>query len=347
MRAWVLYHSLPKDSTPDKEKMWEGALRWEEVPLPALQASHVRVRVKAAALNRRDLWIALGLYPAIQYPAILGSDGCGEVVEVGSPTLSHLKGKRIIINPALDWGASEKAQQDSFHILGMPTHGTLAEFVDVPAENIHAAPEFLSDEEAAAIPLAGLTAYRALFVQGELQPGMRVLITGIGGGVAIWALQLAVAAEAEVWVTSSSPEKIEKAQKLGAKDGVIYAQEGWSKLLSQQAGTFDLIVDGTGGEFFSEYISLVSPGGKIVVYGATRGNPSKIDLRRLFWRQICIVGSTMGSPQNFASLLEFIKQKQIRPFLEHVMPINALPDALTRLWKGEQIGKIVLYQNSL
>ena len=342
MFAWRLHASLPRGAAPIEEKMWKDVLKWESVELPPLLPTHARVRIEAAALNRRDLWIALGLYPGIQYPAILGSDGCGTVVEVGEAVDSAWIGQRVLINPSLDWGPSERAQAETYHILGMPTWGTFAEYVDIPAENLHLVPAHLSVTEAAAVPLAGLTAYRATFVQGQLKPGERLLVPGIGGGVAVWVLQLAVAAGAEVWVTSSRPEKITTAQQLGAKGGVLYTQPDWAKALLRQAGPFDLVVDGVGGELFGEYLSLVVPGGRIVVYGATRGNPPTFDLRRLFWRQIHVIGSTMGSPRDFAALMDFISRKQIHPFVETVLPLSALPEALTRLYQGQQLGKIVL-----
>lgn len=342
MYAWRLHASLPKGVIPTEEKVWKEVLRWEAVDSPSLLPTHVRVRIEAAALNRRDLWIALGLYPGIRYPAILGSDGCGEVIAVGAKVDPQWIGQRVLINPSLEWGPSERAQAESYHILGMPTWGTLAEYVDVPAENVHPVPAHLSQVEAAAVPLAGLTAYRATFVQGQVEAGQRVLVPGIGGGVAVWVLQLATAAGAEVWVTSSRPEKLQTAQRLGAQGGVLYTQPDWAKTLLHTAGPFDLIVDGVGGEAFGEYLSLVAPGGRIVVYGATRGNPPAFDLRRLFWRQAHVIGSTMGSPRDFAALLEFITRKQLRPFVETRLPFSAFPEALTRLYRGDQMGKIVL-----
>ncbi|MEN2993084.1 MAG: zinc-binding dehydrogenase [Bacteroidia bacterium] len=343
MWAWRLHASLPRTATSLEAADWLRVLRWEEVDLPKLPEGWARVRLLAAALNRRDLWITLGLYPGIQYPAILGSDGCGEVVAVGAGVSSDWLGQRVLINPSLNWGRDERVQGERYHILGMPSWGTLAEYVDVPAENLHPMPAYLSPVEAAAIPLAGLTAYRAVFVQGALQPGEKVLIPGIGGGVAVWALQLAVAAGAEVWVASSRPEKIETAQRLGAKGGILYTEKNWAESLLQRAGSFDLIVDGVGGEVFSAYQLLLAPAGRVVIYGATRGNPPSFDLRRLFWRQSRVIGSTMGSPRNFSDLLSFIERHQIRPLVEHTYPITALPQALARLWQGDQMGKIVLH----
>lgn len=342
MYAWQLHASLPRDTQPLGDKVWEKVLKWEAVEDRPLPAGYARVRIHAAALNRRDLWIGLGLYPGIQYPVILGSDGCGEVIAVEAPKAAHWIGQRVLINPSLHWGPDERVQSEQYEILGMPSRGTFAEYVDVPVENLHPIPGHLSDVEAAAIPLAGLTAYRATFVQGRLQPGEKVLVPGIGGGVAVWVLQLAVAAGAEVWVLSSSEAKLQTAHKLGAVGGALYTDPDSTRALVQRAGAFHLIVDGVGGELFPLYQQLIAPGGRIVVYGATRGNPPSFDLRRLFWKQIHVIGSTMGSPSNFAALLRFIEEKRLRPFVETVLPFLALPEALTRLWTGNQMGKIVL-----
>lgn len=342
MYAWQLHASLPKNTHPIGEKVWEEVLKWEKVELPPLSPGYARVRLLASALNRRDLWIGLGLYPGIRYPAILGSDGCGEVVEVNAPSAQKWIGQKVILNPSLYWGDDERVQSERYEILGMPSRGTFAEYVDVPVENLHLVPSHLTEVEAAAVPLAGLTAYRATFVQGGLKAGEKVFIPGIGGGVALWALQLAVAAGAEVWVASSSEAKIAKAVQLGAAGGILYTQEGWVQTLVEKAGQFHLIVDGIGGEVFPSYLHLIAPGGRIVVYGATRGNPPMIDLRRLFWKQAHIIGSTMGSPKDFAALLAFIEKTKLRPHVETVLPLRAFPAALTQLWTGSQIGKIVL-----
>jgi len=346
MYAWQLHASLAPDAQQKAENMWEKVLRWEKVEDIPLREGYARVRVRAAALNRRDLWIGLGLYPGIRYPAVLGSDGCGEVVEVNHPEAQSWLGRRVVLNPSLNWGSDERVQSERYEILGMPSRGTFAEYVDVPIENLHLVPDYLSDVEAAAIPLAGLTAYRATFVQGRLQPGEKVLIPGIGGGVAVWVLQLAVAAGAEVWVLSSSEAKLQTAQRLGATGGALYNDPSWTRTLAQKVGAFDLIVDGVGGELFPLYQQIIAPGGRIVVYGATRGNPPTIDLRRLFWKQMHIIGSTMGSPTNFTALMAFITEKKIKPFVETILPFSALPEALTRLWRGQQMGKLVLQSES-
>src|ERR1700694_2681585 len=190
--------------------------------LPDLVAAPGRavVRLKAAALNHRDLWTQLGLYPNIKLPVTLGSDGAGVVTSVGTEADRSWVGREVIINPSLDWGPDPRAQGKDFRILGLPDNGTFAEQVSIPVANLAPKPAHLSWEQAAALPLTGLTAWRALFPRAQLKPGERVLVTGTGGGAALIALQFAAAAGATVWVTSSSPEKLARAETLGAAGGV-------------------------------------------------------------------------------------------------------------------------------
>jgi len=321
----------------------EEGLRVEEVELAPLLPGQARVRVLAAALNRRDEWIRQGRYAKIRYPAILGSDGCGIVEAVGSEEHRAWVGKVVIINPSIGWGENPRAQGRQYEILGMPRAGTLAEYVDVPVDRLHEKPPHLSPLEAAALPLAGLTAYRALFTQGQLQPQQKVLITGIGGGVAVTALQFAVAAGARVFVTSGRLEKLERAQLLGAFGGVSYHHPEWERLLRELAdGEFDLIVDSAGGEPFNILLGLTAPGGTIVVYGATLGAVPQLNLHRIFWRQLRIVGSTMGTDEEFVAMVEFVTRHQLVPVIDSVFPFERVVEAFERLRSEEHMGKIVV-----
>ena len=308
-------------------------------PLPA--TGEVVVSIHAAALNHRDVWIKLGQYAGLKWPCIPGSDGAGIVTEVGSGVDPAWVGREVIINPALNWGEREHAQGAQFGILGLPRDGTLAERVAVPATQLSPKPTHLSWEESAALPLAGLTAYRAVCVRGQLHTGQRVLITGIGGGVALSALQFAVAHGAEVWVTSSSPVKIERAIALGAKGGFDYTQPGWAKAAAT-SGLFDLVVDGAGGDGFEGLVDLTPSEGRIVVYGATRGNPPTLTLRKIFWRQISLLGSTMGSPSDWSMMLTFLALHHIKPVVSDVLPMERAAEAFALMERGEQFGKIVV-----
>ena len=239
-------------------------LRLEDRPAPLPAPGQALVALKAAALNRRDFWITRGMYPGVRTPVILGSDGAGVVAEVGNDVSGDLVGQEVVINPGWDWGESEAAQSSAFRILGMPDDGTFAESVAVPAEYLHPKPTHLDWHEAAALPLAGVTAYRAVFSRGELQPGETMLVSGIGGGVAMFALQFAVAAGATVLVTSSSDEKITNAVELGATAGFNYRAEDWHKRLRAKHEPVDLIIDSAGGEGYGRLIGLAAAGGRIV-----------------------------------------------------------------------------------
>jgi len=309
----------------------EQPLVYREVADVQADSDHSVVSLKAAALNRRDAWIQMGQYGGLKFPIILGSDGCGRTAD----------GRAVVIDPTLDWGPDPRAQQRSFRILGLPDDGTLAEQVRVPTRNLYDKPAHLSDEQAAALPLAGLTAYRALFTRAGLQTGERVLVTGVGAGTAAFALQFAVAAGAQVWVTSGHAHKLQRAQELGAQGGVDYKDAEWSKKLAQ-VGPFDVIIDSAGGDGFTQLIELARPGGRIANFGATVGNPSKIDLRRIFWKQLSILGTTMGNPQDFAAMLAFVNAKKLVPVIDQVFPLQEANAALKRIRATEQFGKIVL-----
>jgi zinc-binding alcohol dehydrogenase/oxidoreductase len=313
-----------------------------EVPDLTAAPGQAVVRLKAAALNHRDLWTQLGLYPGIKLPITLGSDGAGTVTAVGSPGDQSWVGREVIINPALGWGADPRAQGPDFRILGLPDNGTFAEQVAIPVANLAPKPAHLSWEQAAALPLAGLTAWRALFTRAQLKSGERVLVTGVGGGAALFALQFAIAAGAEVWVTSSSPEKIARAQALGAKGGAKYRDTDWAATLQKQSGRFDVIVDSAGGDGFGSLIDLTAPGGRIVFFGATTGNPKALDMRKSFFRQINLLGTTMGSPADFAGMTKFVETHKITPVVDRVFPLDQADAALRHMEAAAQFGKIGL-----
>lgn len=305
----------------------------------------VVVQLKSASLNRRDYWITQGMYPGIEPPVVLGSDGAGVVTAVGSELGNFWKGREVLINPALNWGSNQSFQNSDFNILGLPRDGTFATEVAIPATQLHAKPRHLNWHEAAALPLAGLTAYRALFSQGELQPGQNVLITGIGGGVATFALQFAVSAGATVWVTSSSDTKISRAVELGAKGGFDYTKDDWWKDFSKRAGEPNLIIDSAGGAGYGALLNLAAPGGRIVNYGATAGPPPKLDLFKVFWKQLRLVGTTMGSPSDFTAMLALVDKQQIRPVIDEVFPLADGNTAIDRMQSSPQFGKYVLSIN--
>jgi NADPH:quinone reductase-like Zn-dependent oxidoreductase len=314
-----------------------------EKPKPRLsKEGDVLVKVNAAALNHRDQWIREGKYPGIRFGVTLGSDGSGVVEQVYSESDSKLLGKEVIINPNLNWGDQEDYQSTNYSILGMPTDGTFAEYVVVNADRIHEKPEYLDLNEAAAIPLAGLTAYRSLFMKGNLQSNSRVLITGIGGGVAQCALQLALAQNCKVDVLSTSNSKIENSISLGANAGFNIKEENWSKNAKDISNGYHLILDSVGGDYFNALIDLLMPGGRIVFYGASAGTPGRVDLYKLFWKQAALIGSTMGSDKEFQLMLDYYKKNQLKPKIDKIFTLENYLDAFDRLKRGEQMGKLLI-----
>lgn len=312
-------------------KAKNAPLAFESIDLPTPGAGQVTVQLKAAALNHRDNWITKGLYPNIREDIILGSDGAGVV-----------DGREVIINPNNDWGDNERYPSPDYLILGMPNHGTFSEQLVCNADRVADKPAHLSMEQAAALPLAGLTAYRALFSRCQAKAGEQVLISGVGGGVALFACQFAVAAGADVWVTSGSPEKIEKAVALGAKGGANYREEGWAKKLKKETGGFDVIIDSAGGPGFGDLVKVTKPGARIGLYGGTRGNWENVAPPIVFFNQIDILGSTMGSDKDFADMVAFVNKHKIEPVVDATFSLADGNDAIARMNNGDQFGKIVL-----
>ena len=311
-------------------------------PEPQPAAGEAVVAIRAAALNHRDVWIKTGQYAGLKWPCQPGSDGAGVVMAVGDGVDAAWSGREVVINPSFDWGSDEQTQGPNFTILGLPRAGTLAEKISVPVAQLSEKPAHLSWEEAAALPLAGLTAYRALFARARLRAGERVLVTGIGSGVAWFALQFAVMCGADVWVTSSSAEKIAKAIALGAKGGFHYTRADWAVEAAKIAGMFDVIVDSAGGAGFGDLIDLAAPGGRIVFFGGTRGNGPALPLRKIFWRQLSLLGTTMGSPADWSAMLEFVALHRVRPVVSEVFPLARAAEAFALMERGGQCGKIVV-----
>lgn len=317
-------------------------LQYEDVPDPQPGANEVVVRLRTAALNRRDVFITYGQYPGIELPAIPGSDGAGEIAAVGDGVTRFSGGEDVIINPGLSWGGDVNKKRNDFNILGVPTNGTYAQYVKVPADNVFPKPDHLSWEEAAALPLGGVTAYRALVTKGQVKEGETVLIPGIGGGVATFLVQFAAACGADVFVTSSKDEKIAKAKEFGAVGGVNYASENWSKELKKLTGGVDLSVDSIGGEVFDKLLSLGKVGSRIVTFGATKGPIPNLVMPKVFLKEISIHGSTMGSPQEFQQMLDLVEKQQIHPVIDRTFSLEEAADAQKRMENGENFGKIVL-----
>jgi zinc-binding alcohol dehydrogenase/oxidoreductase len=317
-------------------------LRTEEWPVPVPQIGEVLIRLRAAAVNHRDVWIRRGQYAGIRLPVILGSDGVGTVVDAGDAESAEWIGKDVVIDPSVGWGTDLRAHSSSLAILGMPEHGTYAQYVKVPTGSLHIKPAHLSIEQAAALPLASVTAFRAVVTRGEAKAGEVAVVTGIGGGVALAALGIAHHLGVAVHVTSGSDEKLSAACSHGASGGVNYRRNDWPRaLISQIGGRPDLVIDGAGGEAFNQALDLVRPGGRVVSYGATLGAAPSVDVRRIFWKQLDVRGTTMGSKPDFAEMLK-LYSAGLCPLVDSVYDLEDTAAAHVRMERGEQFGKIVL-----
>jgi NADPH:quinone reductase-like Zn-dependent oxidoreductase len=320
-------------------------LSYEDAPDPKPGPGETVVRLHAAALNRRDVFVTRGQYPGAKpeaLPVILGSDGSGEVVARGDGAGGPDEGTEVVINPALYWGEDPQKPGKEYRILGLPDDGTFAQLVKVPSENVFPKPSHLSHEEAAAIPLGALTAYRALVTRGGVEKGETVVVPGIGSGVATFVVQIAAALGARVFVTSGDDEKIEKAKELGAEGGVNYNSEDWSRELKSMTGSVDLSVDHVGGEAFDAMVSLARPGSRIVTFGATAGPKVTVVMPRIFLKHLTILGTAMGTNEEFGAMLDLFAEHGLRPTINETFPLQETAAAMEYLEEGSGIGKIVL-----
>lgn len=310
-------------------------------PVPVLAPGKALIRIKAAALNRRDEWIREGKYPNIKLGVTMGSDGAGIVEAVHDEVDEPWIGQEVVINPNIDWGTDPEVQSSKYTILGMPVDGTFAEYIVVSIDRLQRKPRHLDFLQAAALPLGGLTAFRALFKRGGLKPGHNVLISGFGGGVAQFAFLFAQAVGANVYVTSGSDEKVEKALKLGAKGAYNYKREASYSDLWKTKGGFNLVIDSAGGDQINSFIKVLRPNGKVVFYGATTGLPSKLDLYRMFWNQLSLMGTTMGNDHEFNEMLAFVSGSQIKPIIDSIRPFTKIAESFPDITKPNKVGKIV------
>lgn len=326
-----------------REKGGPEKLKIEEVPTPEPGPNEVRVKLKTSALNRRDYWITMGLYPGMAFPVIAGSDGAGVIDKVGPGADPKLVGREVVVYPARAWGDNPVHFGKEFRVLGMPDQGTFAEYICCPDTDVVARPAHLTWEQCAAVPLAGLTSWRAVVTQAEVRKGQKVLVTGAGSGVSTFAILWAVHLGADVFVTSGSDGKIEKARAIGARGGVSYRDPECYRKLREMSGGFDAIIDSAGGDALNDVLDTLAGGGRYVFFGATLGNPSKgLDLRKLFFRHARIQGTTMGTPAEFRAMLEFLCSKKLEPVVDRVLPMAEAAAAHKLMETFAQTGKIVL-----
>lgn len=319
-------------------------LQYTDHPDKRPEQRQVKVRLRTAGLNHRDLFIIAAAASAAEgdsgpiQPCVLGSDGAGVIEETGEGVSGLSKGMEVIINPCLGWDRADEVPVVP-DILGYPADGTFAEYVIVPEQNVVPKPAYLSWEEAGVLPLAALTAYRALFTRGNLKRGDHVLIPGIGGGVATFAALMAAAAGARVTVTSRSEAKRAAALQLPVTQ-VIDSNSRWREEL--QSNPVDLILDSVGPATFEQYFEVIKPGGRIVMFGASSGDDLTIPARAIFFPQLQLLGTSMGSHEEFTAMLEFMEQHQIHPIMDSVYSLAETPLALQRMERAEQLGNIAL-----
>ena len=301
-------------------------LRYEDVPDPKAGDGEALVELRAASLNHLDVWIRKGL-PSVPKPRILGADGAGVIAGTG---------ERVVINPGIMSGGK-------VHIVGETMDGTHAELIALPREYLHPIPDDLSFEEAAAFPLVFETAYRMLVTRARVQAGEWVPIWGIGGGVATAALSIAKALDALVIVTSSSDAKLERASELGADATVNHANDDVvARVKEVTSGGAHVVVDDVGDATWKRTLDAARPEGRIVVCGATTGPNPPAALHRVWWKQLTILGSTMGTKADFEGAYALIAEGRARPVVDEVVPLAEIAAAHARLEAGEQLGKIVL-----
>ncbi|HKI90864.1 MAG TPA: zinc-binding dehydrogenase [Gaiellaceae bacterium] len=309
----------------------------EEAPDPVAGPGEVLVRVRASALNHLDVWIRKGL-PSVPKPRILGADGAGVVEALGAGVSGFEPGQPVVINPGIE------APDGTIHVVGEHGDGTNAELIAVPATNVYPIPDGLSFEEAAAFPLVFETAYRMLVTRASLREGEWVFVWGIGSGVSTAALAIARALGARTIVTSSSDAKLERARELGADVTVNHSSDDVKAAVREATSGHgaDVVVEHVGEATWRTSLDVAAAEGRIAVCGATTGPNPPAALHRVWWKQLSILGSTMGRKADFEGVYELIATGRVRPVVDEVVPLGEIRAAHARLEAGEQLGKIVL-----
>ena len=324
----------------------------EDLPIPELRnPTDVRIRVAAAALNHLDLFVFGGLPGVtIKAPWVLGADAAGTIDAIGDAVRGLGVGDTVIINPGISDRTCEYCLEGDhplcvrYGILGEHHPGTLAEYLVVPAVNVRTIPAGSDMIAAAAFPLATLTAWRMVVSRARVAPGNQVLVWGIGGGVALAALQVAKLSGARVWVTSSSDEKLARARELGADETINHAREDVAKVVRAKTGKrgVDVVIDNVGEATWTRSLGSLGKRGRLVTCGGTSGPMVETDVRRLFWNQWTIMGSTMGNDEEFDAITAAFRQGQLVPPVDSVHDLRDGRRAFDRLASGAQFGKIVI-----
>ena len=326
-------------------------IRYGDLPDPVPGPGQVRVRIRAGALNHLDIFVRNGI-PGIpvRLPHVMGSDGAGVVESIGPGVTRAKPGDEVVLNPGIHCGTCEfclKGEHSlcvSFHLLGEHIWGTFAEYVVAPEINAYPKPAGLTWEESAAFPLTFLTAWRMLVTKAKAIPGESLLIIGIGGGVSLAALTIAKMLGLTVGVTSGSAEKIRRAQELGADFGIDHGSADIARETRRITGKrgVDIVLDSVGKATWKQSIASLARGGRLLTCGATTGPNPEEDIARIFWNQLTVLGSTMGTHAEFAGMLRMFQGGKVRPVVDSVFPLPEAKEAERRLEEKGQFGKIVL-----
>jgi NADPH:quinone reductase-like Zn-dependent oxidoreductase len=320
----------------------------EEVADPVPRSGEVVVDLRAASVNRRDRGLRAGsLVPRAiggqseqrpAFPLVLGSDGAGVVAEVGGGVDSVALGDEVVINPSLNWGESDESPGPDWETLGVPRQGTYAEKIAVPAAFVAPKPPRLTWAEAAAIPLAGLTAWRAVVTKGRVVAGERVLVPGVGSGVATFVVQFAHAFGCEVVVTSSSEAKLARARELGAAGGLLYTAPDWPS----RVGAVDIVIDSIGDPTWVALSEFLRPGGRLVSYGRTAGSITALEIAKFFHAQWTFLGTANGSPAEFTAMMDHVAAADWRPVIDSEYALDQISQAHLRLEAPDRFGKVAI-----
>lgn len=326
-----------------------GVLTYEDAPEPEVGSGDVLIRVKACALNRLDLFVRQGI-PGVTLPHILGSDVAGVIAELGGEVEGYAKGDRVVINPGLSCGDCEYCRRgedslcNSYGIIGEHLDGGYAEFVKVPARNLMSIPEEFSFEEAAAAPLVFQTAWRMVLTRAKVRPGEDVLVLGASGGVGTAAVQIAKLAGARVFATAGTDEKLEKLAALGVDVPINYSKTDFSTEIWNLTGKrgVDVVVENVGEATWEGSLRCLARDGRLVTCGATTGPKPTTDIRLVFWRQLRLIGSTMGNRAEFHDVMNLIWQRKLRPVVDRVFALQDAKEAQQVMENGEHFGKLIL-----
>jgi NADPH:quinone reductase-like Zn-dependent oxidoreductase len=326
-------------------------LRYEDVPDPVPGRDQVLIEVKATSINHLDIFLRRGLPDMkIPLPKIIGSDAAGIVRELGADVKGLSAGQRVTVNPGLTCGHCEfcaagfGSQCVSYSIIGEHRDGAYAQFVVVPAHVVLPIPDFLSFEEAAAAPLVFTTAWSMMVGKGNIRPGEDVLILGAGAGVGTAAIQIAKMVGCRVFATASSDEKLERAKQLGADILINYKQDEFDRRIRELTNKrgVDVVVDYIGADTWVRSLRSTRRGGRVLTCGATTGFAPQTDLRHIFFRQIQVIGSTMGSDREFLDVMKCIFRRQLKPVVDRILPLSEARAGHQLIEKRAVFGKIVL-----